>query len=149
MAKSGYVKELEDKVLRLETKVKHLTNDLRLTREESETSTQNYFEIYSHMEEKVNERTAKLNELQKALEEKNRELTIMLDSSPGMIFYKDTELRHIRVNKKYSEALGAPIEKILGKTYEELFPQAGAYGRKDDLEVIQRGKPVPNKTEFI
>ena len=149
MAKSGYVKELEDKVLRLETEVKHLNNDLRLTREESETSTQNYFEIYSHMEQRINERTAKLNELQKALEEKNRELTIMLDSSPGMIFYKDTELRHVRVNKRYSEVLGVPIEKILDKTYEELFPQAGAYGRKDDLEVIQRGKPVPNKTEFI
>jgi signal transduction histidine kinase/CheY-like chemotaxis protein len=55
----------EREILILETKVKHLINDLRLTREENEISTKNYFEIYSDMERKVEERTRQVKELQK------------------------------------------------------------------------------------
>ncbi|MBW2002750.1 MAG: hypothetical protein JRI30_09585, partial [Deltaproteobacteria bacterium] len=50
--------EEEREILILKTKVKHLINDLRLTREENETSMKNYFEIYSNLEQKVEERTA-------------------------------------------------------------------------------------------
>ena len=53
----------------LKTKVKHLTNDLRLTREENEASTKNYFELYSNMEKKVEERTKELKELQKQFQQ--------------------------------------------------------------------------------
>lgn len=59
------IKEIERENLILETKVKHLTNDLYLTRQENETSTKNYFEIYSDMERKVEERTRQVKELQK------------------------------------------------------------------------------------
>ena len=45
MAKSDDVAELESRILYLETKVKHLTNEFRLTRAENETATDNYFEI--------------------------------------------------------------------------------------------------------
>ncbi|UCF86192.1 MAG: PAS domain-containing sensor histidine kinase, partial [Desulfobacteraceae bacterium] len=43
--------------------------DLRLTREENETSTENYFELYSNMEKKVEERTRELKELQKQFQQ--------------------------------------------------------------------------------
>jgi len=59
------IEEIERENLILETKVKHLTNDLHLTRQENETSTKNYFEIYSDMERKVEERTRQVKELQK------------------------------------------------------------------------------------
>jgi two-component system cell cycle sensor histidine kinase/response regulator CckA len=59
------IEEIERENLILETKVKHLTNDLHLTRQENETSTKNYFEIYSDMERKVEERTRQVEELQK------------------------------------------------------------------------------------
>ena len=60
MAKSDYEAELERRILYLETKVKHLTNDLRLTREENETATDNYLEIHSNMENIIDERTKEL-----------------------------------------------------------------------------------------
>lgn len=88
MEKSAYVKKLENKIFLLETQVKHLNNDLRLTREESETATTNYFEIYSKLETKVAGRTRDVKKLQKLLEQKARELELMLDSTPGMIFYR-------------------------------------------------------------
>jgi len=59
------IEEIERENLILETKVKHLTNDLHLTRQENETSTKKYFEIYSNMERKVEERTRQVKELQK------------------------------------------------------------------------------------
>ncbi|OPX36674.1 MAG: hypothetical protein B1H12_06625 [Desulfobacteraceae bacterium 4484_190.2] len=59
------IEEIERENLILKTKVKHLTNDLHLTRQENETSTKNYFEIYSDMERKVEERTRQVKELQK------------------------------------------------------------------------------------
>jgi len=59
------IEEIERENLILETKVKHLTNDLHLTQQENETSTKKYFEIYSDMERKVEERTRQVKELQK------------------------------------------------------------------------------------
>jgi len=149
MTKPEYIKELDNKLLLLETQVKHLTNDLRLTKEENEISMRNYFEIYSDMERKIEERTRDIKELQKILEEKGRELEMMIDSSPGMIFYKDVEQRLIRVNKKFAEILDLPIKEIIGKKYNELFPKNKDHGLESDLEVIQKGKPILNKKELF
>jgi signal transduction histidine kinase len=51
----------------LQTKVSHLTNDLRLTKEENETSTKKYFELYGNLEQKIEERTEALMKLNKRL----------------------------------------------------------------------------------
>ena len=66
------IEELKKENLILETKVKHLINDLQLTREENEISTKNYFEIYSSMERKVEERTRQVEELQKQYQQAQR-----------------------------------------------------------------------------
>ena len=74
MTNTQYIKKLEKKILLLETRIKHLTNDLNLTKEEYETTTAKYFDLYSNMEKKVEERIAELKKLQKILEAKNLEL---------------------------------------------------------------------------
>jgi len=149
METSAYVKELEDKAFLLETQIKHLKNDLRLTREESETATTNYFEIYSKLETKVADRTRDIKKLQKLLEQKARELEIMLNSTPGMIFYKDLEQNIIRVNREFVKIVGLPVNKIVGKKYNEVFPEYKDDGLKKDLEVIQKGNPLLNQRESI
>jgi len=149
MEKPEYVKELENKVFLLETQVKHLKNDLRLTREESENATTNYFEIYSKLETKVTDRTRDIKRLQKLLEQKARELEIMLDSTPGMIFYKDLEQNIIRANREFAKIAGLPVQKIVGKKYSDVFPEYKEDGLKKDLDVIQKGKPLLNQKESI
>ena len=47
-------------VQELETQVRHLGNELRLTREEYEDATAKYLDIYCKLEEKVRERTREL-----------------------------------------------------------------------------------------
>ena len=85
--------ELEEKIHLLETRIKHLTNELNLVREEHESTSHEYYELLSQMEKKVEERTEQLKELHQILELKGRELQVMLDASLGMVFYKDAEQR--------------------------------------------------------
>jgi PAS domain S-box-containing protein len=149
MTKSEYIADLEKTILLLRTQIKHLSNDLRLTKEEYEKSTNDFFDIYSHMEKKVEDRTGEVKKLQRVLEVKGKELQIMLDLSQTMIFYRDREQRYIRVNRKFSEALGIPITEIIGKTNAELFHEDKGSILEDDLEVIQKGNQVLNRTGDI
>jgi PAS domain S-box-containing protein len=146
--KDDHLQAVEARNLLLETRVKHLSNDLRLTREENETATRSYFEIYSNMEKKVEERTRALEALQKELREKNQELQIMLDSSPAMIFYKDAGQRYIRVNRRFCEILGVPIDEILGKSDAQLFSENG-FVQRNDLTVLRTGQAILNRSEVI
>ena len=73
------------------------------------------------------------------------ELQMIMDSVPALIFYKDIEGRIIRANKTLANLLKMPIEDIIGKTTEELFPKEQAEGmRKDDKKVMIYGKPKRN-----
>ncbi len=149
MTQSENSKKPEDKIVRLETRIKHLTNELCVAKDEYTTSTKDYFDLLSSLEEKVFERTKELKETQLILEAKGRELEIMLDSSPGMIFYKDKAQRYIRVNKKFIQITGIPMDEVLGKTHAELFPDNKGQVLDDDSEVIQKGKPVLQKTGIL
>ena len=111
------IEERERENLILETKVKHLTNDLRLTREENETSTKNYFEIYSNLEQKVEERTAELTKansqlnveiqerkrVEKALHKANEELETRVADRTADIAKANEELRAEISERKRTE----------------------------------------------
>jgi signal transduction histidine kinase len=111
------IEEIEREVLILKTKVKHLTNDLRLTREENEASTKNYFEIYSNLEQKVEERTAELTKanrqlnveinerkrVEKALHKANEELETRVADRTADIAKANEELRAEISERKRTE----------------------------------------------
>ena len=111
------IEEIERENLILETKVKHLVNDLRLTREENETSTKNYFEIYSNLEQKVEERTAELTKanrqlnveiqerkrVEKALHKVNEELETRVADRTADIAKANEELRAEISERKRTE----------------------------------------------
>ena len=50
----------EQRIQALETQVRHLGNELRLTREEYEDATSKYLDIYCNLEKKISERTEAL-----------------------------------------------------------------------------------------
>lgn len=52
--------DLLRRIRELETQVRHLGNELRLTREEYEEATAKYLDIYCNLEKKINERTMEL-----------------------------------------------------------------------------------------
>lgn len=52
--------DLRQRIQELETEVRHLGNELRLTREEYEDATSKYLDIYCNLEKKISERTREL-----------------------------------------------------------------------------------------
>jgi len=77
-----------------------------------------------------------------------KELEIILDYIPGLIFYKDNKNNFIRVNKYLADAHNMTKEDMEGKSLFDFYPkdQAQAYW-DDDLEVIKSGKPKLNIEE--
>ena len=153
MAKSDDVAELESKILYLETKVKHLANEFRLTSVEHEIATDNYFEIYSNMEKIIEERTKNLVEkcvdLMKS-EEKHRaileniedgyyevdlagNLTFFNDATCRITGYPGDELMGMN-NREYTE------EKNASKLYREYnkIYETGIPTKKLDWEIVKK-----------
>ena len=84
----------------------------------------------------ITERKHVENELRK----RQLEVNTLLDSLPGMAFFKDKNLRYLIVNQKFCDGMGYTKEEIIGKTDFELLPShiAEKYNA-DDLKVINSG----------
>lgn len=67
----------------------------------------------------------------------SNELEIIIDNIPGLVFYKDTKNRYIRVNKYICDAHNRSKKQLEGTNLNDLYPkeQAQAYW-EDDLQVI-------------
>lgn len=64
----------------------------------------------------------------------------LMDNSPAVVFLKDLGGRYLDVNQRFAEALGLPVDEILGRTDEEIFPkQEAEVFRSNDLRVLQLG----------
>jgi PAS domain S-box-containing protein len=77
-----------------------------------------------------------------------QELSIIFDSVPAWIFYKDKENRFIRVNKAFSAAMNQPKDNLEGKSLFDIYPkdQAEAFWQ-DDKQIIESGKSKTNIIE--
>ena len=116
--KDKYIGELKKRILLLESQTKHLTNDLRITREENEASTKSFLDIYSNMEKKVEERTTELTKaniklnaeieerkrVEKALQEANEELEKRVEDRTACIAKTNEGLRAEIAERKRAEA---------------------------------------------
>lgn len=78
------------------------------------------------------------------------QLSIIFNSVPAWIFYKDKENRFIKVNKAFCDAMGKQKQDFEGKSLFDLFPndEADRYW-KDDLEVINSKKSKTGIIESI
>lgn len=86
---------------------------------------------------------------EKEAENLRKELQMILDAVPAMIFYKDKENRLVRVNKAYADATGLQKEEIEGRSAFDLVTdqELGMKYWEDDKEVMQTRKPKRNIVE--
>jgi PAS domain S-box-containing protein len=78
-----------------------------------------------------------------------RELRLILDTVPALVWKKDTEGRYQIANTRYCEVTGLAEEEILGRTDHEIFPQiiADQYLR-DDQVVMRSETALRNREEM-
>jgi PAS domain S-box-containing protein len=75
---------------------------------------------------------------EKALLEKQQELNLIFDSSPTIIFYKDTEGKITQANRSFAETLKTSKEELLNKTVFELYsPKIAQAMTNDDIAVLK------------
>ncbi len=95
------------------------------------------------LEKKVEERTARLDEL---LEEQKA----LLSTIPAFVYFKDRNGNYIAANKAFADKTGTPVDEIAGKTDYDFFPKAQADAhRAYDHEVIESGEPKYDIEELV
>ena len=66
---------------------------------------------------------------------------LFMQNSPIYVFFKDAQIRSLRLSRNYEQMLGRPMHELLGKTMDELFPsELSKKMVADDLRILQDGK---------
>lgn len=75
------------------------------------------------------------------VQELQREVQLLFDSAPAMIWYKDTQNRILRVNQVAADSIGLPKTLIEGRAVADFYPQDADRYYRDDCIVIESGLP--------
>lgn len=87
--------------------------------------------------------------MEESLRENEEIFSRFMEFSPIYVFFKDENIRALRLSKNYEKMLGRPLAELLGKKMDELFPFGLA--RKmvaDDMKVLKEGKAITVEEEF-
>ncbi|MFP5213897.1 MAG: PAS domain S-box protein, partial [Acidobacteriota bacterium] len=79
---------------------------------------------------------------EEAIKRVGDELSTIFNSVPASIMYKDTGNNFIRINKAAAELIGMRAEEVEGRNASRIFPLDAEKYYRDDLEVINTGKPL-------
>ena len=145
MAKSDYEAELERRILYLETKMKHLTNDLRITGEENETATASYLEIHSNMEKIIDDRTKELTRAAEELRKSEEKYRNILESIEEGYYEVDIDGNFTFFNDAMCKIQGHSREELMGMNNRDYMNEEAA---KEVLKAFNKvyttGKPAKN-----
>jgi len=86
---------------------------------------------------------------EEALMESEEIFRNFMEYSPIYIFFKDKNIRSIRLSRNYETMMGKPMAELLGKNMDELFPSALAKSMiADDMRILNEGKTITVEEEF-
>ncbi len=140
---------IEQENFLLKNKLRQLQNELRLTKLEYEQANEKYLDLSRNLENKVLEKHQELISTQEILHHINRDQELMLDNSPALIFFKDANLKYIRINRKFLSVLELSPSDILNKTDLDIFLSQKTFNINHDLDVIKSKMPLYRKFEII
>jgi len=126
MAKSDYEAEQERRILYLETKVKHLTNDLRITGKENETATASYLEIHLNMKKIIDDRTKELTRAAEELRESEQKYRNILESIEEGYYEVDLAGTFTFFNDAMCKIRGHSREELMGMSNRDYMTEETA-----------------------
>ncbi len=107
---------------------------------------------YEELEHRLDRLEKANHELQRSVDELRDSEEIFnsfLENSPIYLFFKDDQIRSIKLSKNYQNMLGRRLDEIIGKTMDELFPSELARDMiADDKRILREGKLVNVDEEF-
>jgi two-component system, cell cycle sensor histidine kinase and response regulator CckA len=81
--------------------------------------------------------------VEEALRDSEEIFKQFMDHSPVYVFFKDENIRAIRLSKNFETMLGKPMAELLGKNMEDLFPSELAKSMvADDMRILKEGKEI-------
>jgi len=108
-----------------------------------------------HLEELVSERTkalqseiAERKKVEEALHKSEKELKLIMDSTPALISYIDLDYHYRRVNKNYEEWFGLKTENILGHDSREVIGEKEFHKVKESFKKAFSGKKITYEDEI-
>ncbi|HSH20788.1 MAG TPA: PAS domain S-box protein, partial [Draconibacterium sp.] len=77
-----------------------------------------------------------------ALKEREEIFRHFMENSPIYVFFKDKDIKTISLSKNYEQMLGLPVERLIGKSMDEIFPsELSKKMIADDKKILKEGKP--------
>lgn len=83
------------------------------------------------------------------LKEREEIFRLFLENSPIYIFFKDENIRSLRLSRNYENLIGKSMNELIGKTMDELFPSDLAKNMvENDLDILKNGVKIEIEEEF-
>lgn len=87
---------------------------------------------------------------QLALQETTSLLNSLVEALPDVIYFRDAERKHLRVNKAFEDFFGASGQDVIGKTVEEFaLSDKAVQSRKTDEAVVATKAPVVAELSWV
>ena len=75
------------------------------------------------------------------LQQQQVEQQVLLDLIPAMVWYKDSQNRILRANRRAAESINKTVAEVEGRSTYDLYPEEAGQYHQDDLAVIASGQP--------
>jgi PAS domain S-box-containing protein len=92
------------------------------------------------VEEALQEYTKRLRASEKNAQDRLQELEAVYDAAPVGLCILDTDLRFVRLNRRFAEINGVPVEAHIGRTPREVVPDLGEQAEAAMRHVIETGE---------
>jgi len=84
-----------------------------------------------------------------SLKEQQEIFDLLMEFSPIYIFFKDENIRPVKLSRNYKDMLGMPASEAIGKTMDDLFPSDFAKKMiQDDIKILKEELPVKLIEQF-
>jgi PAS domain S-box-containing protein len=75
------------------------------------------------------------------LQQQQIEQQVLLDPIPAMVWYKDSQNRILRANRRAAESINKTVAEVEGRSTYDPYPEEAEQYHQDDLAVIASGQP--------
>lgn len=75
------------------------------------------------------------------LQQQQIEQQVLLDLIPAMVWYKDSQNRILRANRRAAASINKTVAEVEGRSAYDLYPEEAEQYHQDDLGVMASGEP--------